>query len=88
MTLVAVTSATTAPPIIQWHHLFLILVYSLVSGLVVVALVSGGVRGLALARRDGAAPSLKRWGWATTTLMGAASVAVVGWGLYLISHKG
>jgi hypothetical protein len=82
-------SATSldATPLVKWSALGQILLFSLLSGIGIVGLVSLGTFTLARAR-DRTTGSMSRYvNVVAVVLCVAGTLSVVGWGLYLISHK-
>ncbi len=77
-----------ASPLIKWNALGQILLFSMASGLGVVGLVSLGTYSLARARNRAGSTIARYSNTAAVVLCVAATLSVVGWGLYLISHKG
>ncbi len=77
----------TPTPIIKWAVLGQILWVSLVSGLGIVGLASLGMTAFSRSRADGASEVSRVGGRALAALSTVAALTVVGWGIYLITHK-
>jgi hypothetical protein len=85
---VPAATATAPTPLIQWAHLGQIVLVSLIAGVGVVALVAGGVYALSRAHRVEATPAIRLSARLGAAICALAVLVTVGWGLYLIAHKG
>ncbi len=79
---------TVATPLIKWSALEQILLFSLVSGIGIVGLVSLGTFSLARSRDRAISQAVRYLNSGTVALCAFATLSAIGWGLYLISHKG
>ncbi len=79
---------TVATPLIKWSALEQILLFSLVSGIGIVGLVSLGTYSLARTRDRAVSQAVRYVNTVTMALCAVATLSAIGWGLYLISHKG
>ena len=80
--------ATAPTPFIKWNAFAQIMLFSLVSGLGIVGLVSLGTLSLARARDRATSTLTRRANSLVVALCALATLSVIAWGLYLISHKG
>ncbi len=81
-------TAPVSTPLVKWSALEQILMFSLVSGIGIVGLVSLGTFSLARARDHALAQGIRYVNSLSVILCSLVTLGAVGWGLYLISHKG